>query len=37
MQHDHIQIVFTFESNPQVEDVCKERIYACMVLYTPFP
>ena len=27
-------IVFTFKSNPQVEDVCKGRICASMVLYS---
>ena len=32
-----IQIFFTFQSNPQVEDVCKDRMCACMVLYAPFP
>ena len=37
MQHDHNQYCFTFQSNPQVEGLCKERICAYMVLYAPFP
>ena len=28
---------FTFQSNPHVEDVCKDRTCAGMVLYAPFP
>ena len=28
---------FTFQSNPQVEDVCMDRMCACMVLYALFP
>ena len=29
--------VLTFDPNPGVEGVCKDRICACMVLFAPFP
>ena len=29
--------VLTFKLTPGVEGVCKDRLYACMVLYAPFP
>ena len=36
MQHDHIQI-FSFQANPQAEDVFTDIICACIVLYALFP
>ena len=39
MQHDNFQKknVLAFELTPGVEGEYKDRICACMVLYTPFP
>ena len=38
MQHDFFQgKKLTFVPTPGIEGVCKDRIYACMVLYDPFP
>ena len=39
MQHDHIQIYFYFYSNPQVENVCIEKVCACIMVcicFIPF-
>ena len=39
MQHDHIQIYFYFYSNPQVENVCNEKVCACIMVcicFIPF-
>ena len=39
MQHDHIQIYFYFYSDPQVENVCNEKVCACIMVcicFIPF-